>query len=128
MKTGKESGACFLRRVSGILYLCSKHKTLGYKGILIKPPSLPLTPKPDPTPRSVCTHLCMCTRCLCLSSSSTGLVLGKEDEIGKQWHGYVAITPKMAHTEVGESNNGRRHCLTAPFSLNQEHGMGRSDM
>lgn len=69
---------------SGALYLCSKHKTLGYHGILMKTSSLHLTQNPDPTPRSVSTHLCMCTGCLRLTPSSTSLALGKEDKTGKQ--------------------------------------------
>lgn len=77
MKTGKEGGACFLRRVSGVLYLYSEHKTVGCSGIL--PKQLTLTPKTDLTQRSKGNSVHVHRVSVCLTSSSIGLTLGKED-------------------------------------------------
>lgn len=63
-----------------------------------------------------------------LTSASTGLTPGKDDKNKNQKHIYVAVTDKTAKAQVGENSNGRRDCLPVPFSQNQEHGMGRSDM
>lgn len=80
MKTRKEGGACFLRRVSGVLYLYSEDKTVGCSGMLPKQLPLPLTPKPDLTQRSEGNSVHVHRVSVCLTSSSIGLTPGKEDE------------------------------------------------
>lgn len=59
---------------------------------------------------------------MCLTSSSTGLTTGKEDENEKPKHVYVAVTDQMAKAQLGDSSNGRRDCLPVPFSQTRSMG------